>query len=290
LVKLKRKACLIIIAVMLVLWSLLPLYYILVAAFMWETDVVSRPPQIIPTNPTFSNILRVLGFPAPGITGEMLRPAGYPVVEGLTNSAIIASIVTLIAMGVSVPAGYVLGRYNVPKRNALLMLILGTRTLPPISIVIPYFILFKSLGLLGTHLGLIIAHLSLIIPLITWILMGFFATLPRELEKQARIDGFSRMGAFIKIVLPVASSGIATCAIIAFLTSWNEFIMAWILTTGSKAQTLPTVLATMFTMNIGLSIFAVANLLATIPAIIIAVTLQRHITRLRIVDPLTQII
>jgi len=70
----------------------------------------------------------------------------------------------------------------------------------------------------------------------------------------------------------------------------NEFIMAWILTTGSKAQTLPTVLATMFTQNIGLSIFAVANFLATFPAILIAVTLQRHITRLRIVDPLTQII
>ncbi|MEM2704559.1 MAG: carbohydrate ABC transporter permease, partial [Candidatus Bathyarchaeia archaeon] len=266
----RRKIILIILAIALTLWSILPLYYIVVASFMWEIDVISKPPQLIPTNPTFSNLLRVLGFSAPGITGEMLRPAGYPVVEGLINSATVASIVTLVAMCVSVPAGYVLGRYNIPRRNALLMLILGTRTLPPISIVIPYFILFKSLGLLGTHLGLIIAHLSLIIPLITWILMGFFATLPRELEKQARIDGFSRMGAFIKIVLPVASSGIATCAIIAFLTSWNEFIMAWILTTGSKAQTLPTVLATMFTMNIGLSIFAVANLLATIPAIIIA--------------------
>ena len=286
----RRKLILVIIAIALILWSILPLYYILIAAFMWEIDVISKPPQLIPTNPTFSNLLRVLGFSAPGITGEMLRPAGYPVVEGLTNSAIVASVVTLVAMGVSVPAGYVLGRYNIPRRNALLMLILGTRTLPPISIVIPYFILYKALGLLGTHLGLIIAHLSLIIPLITWILMGFFATLPRELEKQARIGGFSRMGAFLRIVLPTASSGIATCAIIAFLTSWNEFIMAWILTTGSKAQTLPTVLATMFTQNIGLSIFAVANFLATFPAILIAVTLQRHITRLRIVDPLTQII
>ncbi|HEX68983.1 MAG TPA: carbohydrate ABC transporter permease [Candidatus Bathyarchaeota archaeon] len=279
-----------VLAVVFVVWSILPLYYITIAAFMWETDVVTRPPAFIPRSFTLTHLLRILGFPAPGPTGEMLRPAGYPVLEGLTNSLIVAAAVTAITMIAAVPAGYVLGRYQVPRRNAILMLIIGSRTLPPIAIVIPYFIMYKTLGLWGTHLGLILAHLALAIPLITWVLMGFFATLPRELEKQARIDGYSRFGAFARIVLPVAAPGIATCAILAFLTSWNEFVMAWMLATGSPAQTLPTVLATMFTMNIGLPLFAVANFLAILPAILVAVILQRHITRLRIVDPLTVVV
>jgi multiple sugar transport system permease protein len=280
----------IVLIIIIVVWSIIPLYYITVSAFMWASDITQRPPQFVPVNPTFSTILRVLGFSAPGPTGEMLRPAGYPVVKGIYNSFTVAFPVMLITMIISLPAGYVLGRFQLPKKNLWLGLILGTRTLPPVGIVIPYYIWYNFIGLYGSILGLIIAHCCITIPLLTWVLMGFFATLPRELEKAARLDGLNATGAFLKVILRVSLPAVSVCAIIAFLTSWNEFLMALILTTGTPAQTLPPVLATMFAQNIGLDVFAAANLLAAIPAILVSLVLQKYITQLKIVDPLTVVV
>ena len=121
---------------------------------------------------------------------------------------------------------------------ASLMGLLTTRTLPPIAILIPYFALFSAVGLVGTYYGLILTYLTSTIPLLSWILMGYFATLPIEVERAARMDGCSRLRVLRRVILPMAAPGIAAAFIIAFLFCWNELLFGIILTGGTPAQTL----------------------------------------------------
>ena len=122
--------------------------------------------------------------------------------------------------------------------------------LPPIAILIPYYTFFRSLGLIGNQGGLILTYLTGITPLLAWILMGYFATLPADIERAARIDGCSRLGVLRHVMIPMAMPGISACFIIAFLFCWNELLFGIILTGGSNAQTLSPALQTV-SQNIG---------------------------------------
>ena len=163
--------------------------------------------------------------------------------------------------------------------------------LPPIAILIPYFTLFQSVGLLGSHVGLILTYLTGITPLLAWILMGYFATLPVEVESAARIDGCGRLQALRHVIVPMALPGIAAAFIIAFLFCWNELLFGIILVGGTNAQTLsPALLAISPLTAVGVSpivLFSAASTLSVLPPLALALVFQRFITRLNIVDPVT---
>jgi multiple sugar transport system permease protein len=177
---------------------------------------------------------------------------------------------------------------NLRGRTALIGLLLGSRTLPPVSVALPYYFLFSTIGLKGTIPGIVIVHLAITIPIITWILMGFFAALPRDLERAARVDGASRSKAFRLVLLPLARPGIAAGAVIAFLFSWNDFFFSWLLSSGTPAQTYNSFL-TSFTNSTGSepqpTLFASAVVLQILVAILVSAFLQRYITSLKIIDP-----
>lgn len=153
------------------------------------------------------------------------------------------------------------------------------------SVALPYFFLFSQLGLRTSLIGMIIVHLTITIPITTWILMGFFAALPRDLEKAARIDGCSRLGAFRRVVLPMAAPGIAATAVIAFLFSWNDFFFSWLLSQGTPAATYNAQLSGFFNFQNEPAMFAAAVTVQILLATVVATALQRYIVRLRIVDP-----
>jgi multiple sugar transport system permease protein len=141
-----------------------------------------------------------------------------------------------------------------------------------------------QLGLTGTRLGLVLINLTVTVPFVTWMLIGYFRNLP-AVEKLARLDGFTRFGTLIFIILPLAKSGIAVAAVVAFLFSWNEFVFATQLVNGTSAATLPTAVSGFLFLQPQPGLLSASLWISVIPAALVAFFLQRHIAEMNIVDP-----
>lgn len=274
--------------VLLVVWTLVPFYWLLNMSLSFQVELVQA--HLMPAHSTLCNYVRIFSdtFPCRGFNG-----GSYPVIgeasavrQGLINSLVVAVIVTIVTMLVSVPAAYAIGRLNFKHKLKLLFAIILSRSYPPIAILIPFFSMYQTLQLQGTVLGLIIIYLTLTIPLVVWILSGFFASLPRNLERLARVDGCTPFQALYRVLVGVAMPGVSACAVIAFLTCWNEFTFALMLTPGTTAQTFPPTLSAMFTNVSYPNENAAAALVALLPVMILAYLFQRRIRSLNIVDPL----
>jgi multiple sugar transport system permease protein len=273
--------------ILLLIWTLVPLYWNLRLVFSKKVEIAAFPPPFFPKNPTPASIINILGFSYTSPSGETSLPAGRApqVVRGLINSLIISVIVTLITMIVVIPLAYTFGRLNFKHKNKLFFAVLFSVALPPISITLPFYALYLKLNLEGTRFGLILITLVLTIPIVTWMTMGYFRGLP-YVEPLARIDGFSRLETLFKIILPMAKTGIMVASIISFLFAWNEFTFSQILVNGSDASTVPPVISGFLFMHP-----EVASLLATvfyslIPPFLVAYILQMHITTMNIVETL----
>jgi multiple sugar transport system permease protein len=274
-------------------YSISPIYYIFLVSISWPKDIIRIPSPIFPNDPTIANYLRIFGYTAVDPMGNTLRPAGQwrELIRGMINSAIIGIPVTIITTAVVVPAGYVLGRYRVKAKNALIAILFGSRTIPPVSLLVPFYAFYVMTGLRGTYIGLILVHLTITIPLMTWILMGYFATLPTDLEKAARVDGCGRLSTFMKVAIPLARPAIASTAILTFLYSWNEFLYGMLLSGGGEVQPFTPFLTTFFTnITVETSMAAAAMVTNITPALLVAIVLQRYITSIKIIDPGTVVI
>jgi multiple sugar transport system permease protein len=153
----------------------------------------------------------------------------------LMNSLIIASLATIISLILGLPAAYSIAKY---KQGKIGLIILVARMTPFVSYLLPWYIIFRYLGLIDTYLALTITHLIITLPMVIWLMVPFFESLPGELEDAAMIDGCTRLLSFLIIVLPMARNGIATSAIISFIFSWNQFLFSLILS-GPKTKTVP---------------------------------------------------
>lgn len=275
-------------AVLLAIWTIIPVYWMANMALMYHEELIAIPAHLYPHQLTFSNFLRMFGLPAAGPNGEPLVAIGqaFLVRKGWVNSLVVSIAVTIVTLLVSLPCAYALGRLRYRGRGALLFGIVSTRAYPPVAVLVPFSYLFLLIGLQGTLVGLIIIYLTIAVPLVTWIMSGFFASLPRNLERAARVDGLTRWQAFWRIMVPVAMPGVASCAVIAFLTSWNEFTFSLILNAGSSAQTFPPALSAMFFQISFANEMAAATFLGIIPPAILALIFQSRIKRLNIADPM----
>jgi multiple sugar transport system permease protein len=262
-------------------WSLAPFYVLLNASFSTTEAIISQPPSWFPTNPTLDNY-RATMF------GEQVKDASGPSVQAkaimisMKNSAIVAIGVTLINLIVGAPAGYAFARYARYKSVGFaLWLLMLTRMIPALTLAVPFFMIFRKVGLIDTKIGLIIALTSVILPLTVWILKGYFETLPPNLERAAQVDGCTRLQAFRRVVIPVAMPGMVAAGIFCFLVAWNEFVYAILLTSTLDSQTLPTRIAQFVSdqrvYNPGL-LFA-AGALAVIPPVLITLGFQRFLLR-----------
>lgn len=155
------------------------------------------------------------------------------------NSLYIAVTTTILSLVIGIFAAYAFARMRFKGKGVLLLLFLLSQMLPGASIIVPLFQLIRSVGLYDTHIGLILTHTALIIPFVIWLLYGFFAGVPVEIEQAALVDGCSRMRAMYKVLLPLALPGIGSTALFAFLGSWNEFFFAMLLTSSDSNRTIP---------------------------------------------------
>ena len=197
------------------------------------------------------------------------------------NSIVIGLSVIGLTFLIGMPAAYGIGRLRFRGRNQIAYWILSTSFGSPISALIPYFLLFRNLGLLDNVLALIIIQTAFFLPFVVWMMSGFFEEIPRELEEAALIDGCSRFSAFIRVLMPVALPGLSATAIITFIFSWNEFLFAFVLA-GVNAKTAPlSVYSYMgaITGQINWGLLTATGVLVTLPMLIFALIVQRNIIR-----------
>jgi len=166
-----------------------------------------------------------------------------PFLRWFLNSFIVASATAFISISIAAPAAYTFARFKFLGRSFFLITILLLNAIPQIAVIVPYYLLFHALGLLDTYAALIISYLAFALPFSIWILFGYFNTLPRTLEEAALVDGCNETQALLKVTLPLAIPGLIAATIYAFLTAWNEFLLALTFTNKETMRTLPVGLA-----------------------------------------------
>ena len=274
-----RKVLICIFVILVVIWSIFPYYWMVNISFMKEKDVTTAPPNWLPPSVTFEQYASILGLVSEVSTlmsgqSELIR-------KGIVNSLIIGSVSSFIAVILSSLIAYIFSRYNFRFKGKFLLLLLMTRMLPPVAMAIPYYMIFSTFNLIGTHLGLIITYIAALIPINVWFLIGIFSSLPIDVERAARVDGCGRLKTFFYVVTRMGSSGIIVTALLAFSTCWNEFTFAQLLNAGTAAQTLQSSISGLFTHFTLYALCGAALTLSAIPSIALTLILGRYVTQIR---------
>jgi len=248
-----------------VIFFLMPIVLIFLTSIKTRVDALAFPPVWLFT-PTFDNFLEIFELHDFGLY--------------FRNSLVISSVSTLLSMVLGVPTAYTLARHKFRGQQHVAFWILSIRMTPAIAAVIPIFIMLRTVKLLDNQLGLILVYSVLLnLPFVVWMMRGFFEDLPIELEESAMVDGCSRLGAFARIALVLASPGLASTAILTFLFAWNEFVFALILT-ATGARTMP-VAVQLFMRETGIlwGQMTAAAVVMMIPVIILTFFIQRYLVR-----------
>ena len=243
-----------------------PFYYMALTSLRTQKDVYDRERMLTPTNLTLDNYAIVL------------RSTGMR--TWLTNSTIVAFSSTTIAVLISVLAAYSLARLRFLGSQSLAKSVLFMYLVPSSLLFIPLFLIISNLRLLNTLWALIISYQTFNVPFCTWLLLGYFRSLPEELEDAARIDGCSRLGVLGRIVLPLAGPGIVTAFIFGFTNSWNEFLFAVVMAQRTELRTIP---AGLYSFQVGDVLLwgqlMAAALIATLPVVLLFMLVQRFVVQ-----------
>jgi len=280
--------------------GLIPIFVMIVTAFKTRADVVSSPPKVLfsPTLEGFVYLfterallpkasleeaqanaenLGLFGRIALESGQEITAPSDY--VNRLKNSLIVAGVSTVTSVVLGLFAAYAFSRFDIKGKDDLLFFILSTRMLPAVVITIPLFLMYRQVGLHDTYLGMILLYTVFNLSFSVWLLKGFIDEIPREYEEAALVDGYTRLQAFFKIVLPQAVTGIAATTVFCLIFAWNEYAFALMLTS-DQARTAPPSIATMLGRGgIEWSAIAAGSLGFLIPVVIITFALRNYLLR-----------
>ncbi|MFB2549823.1 carbohydrate ABC transporter permease [Ensifer soli] len=194
------------------------------------------------------------------------------------NSLVVSLATTFLCLVVGSLAAFSLSRLNVKGRFGILMVILSVSMFPQIALVGPLYLIASELGLLDTYTVLVITYLALGLPLVTWVLFGYFETLPREIDEAARMDGVKTVGLLWHIILPMSLPSLVTTGLLAFITAWNEFLFALAFTSNIDTQTIPVGIANFTNLYyVPWGDIAAASAVVTVPLILLVLFFQRHI-------------
>ncbi len=242
-----------------------PFFWQLLTSFKPESELLRVPP-LLPTRFTLEHYRVVFE--------QSVMP------QALWNSFGVAALTTLVALALGLPAAYALARLPVPGRSAMLLAIVASTALPQIATVSPLYLILRALGLRDTWTALVLTHTSFALPLTVWLLSGFIREIPRALEESAAIDGAGRLAMFRWVLLPLLAPGVASAGLLAFLSSWNEFLFAYTFTATEASRTAPVALA-LFpgVFEVPWGDIAAASMLASLPPLLIVVVLQRALVR-----------
>ena len=209
--------------------------------------------------------------------GDRVQRSQYP--SRFLNSLIVAITSTVLAVGMGTLTAYGFSRFRVAGENDWLFFILSTRMLPPVVVAIPMFLMYRAVGMTDTHVGLIILYTAFNLSFSVWLMKGFIDEIPKEYEEAALVDGYTRMQAFWKIVLPEATTGIAATAVFCFIIAWNEYAFALIMT-NRRAQTAPPFIPAQIGSGLtDWTTIAAGTFLFLLPVAIFTFALRNHLLR-----------
>ncbi len=284
-----RRALLFFASVVFIGYVLAPIAWLVSSSFQSEAEITSVPPHWIPHAPTANNFEAIFSAKDQVVTyetrkqgdtatGGFIPSTAKNLLPSMWNSFIVAVAVVILNLLVSVPAAYAMAKIRFVGRSASIYFMLTTRVIPDIALVVPFFLFVQKLGLLDNLLSLIITYLAITVPFSIFILLGYFESLPDELDKAARVDGCSRLQTLTLVFLPLALPSLVAVVLFTFLTSWNEFLLALMFTQTPASQTMPIIVAS-FTSDftISFSFINAAGVLAIIPPVIIAIMFERYI-------------
>jgi multiple sugar transport system permease protein len=248
--------------------ALVPVYWMATISLKTEVDQFATPPPWLIFSPTLEHYYDAF----------LSRSFG----QYLISSAVVAVASTAMALVVGTLAAYSLARFRLPYGldNKLSLWILSTRMFPAIVTAVPLFLMMRDLRLLNTRLALIIVYTAFNLPFVVWMMRGFFAEVPRDLEEAALVDGDSRLGALWRVVLPLVTPGLAATAVFCLIVSWNEFLFALVLTQTDAAMTLPVGIAGRVTQyEIKWGVMSAAGVVAIVPILVFALAVQKYLVR-----------
>ena len=212
-------------AAMVVFNGFFPALWILLTSLKSEAELVSKPITYWPANATLHNYIQAF--------------TDQPLLRYLGNSFWVALLATVSSLLVSALAAYAIARLNLKHRQLILTAIVASSMFPLVTLLVPIFETMRSFGLLNTYIALVLPYTVLNLPVCTLVLVSFFQSIPKDLENAAMIDGCTRMGALVRVVMPLAAPGVFTAGILAFVNSWDEFLLALSLNSSAAMRTLP---------------------------------------------------
>jgi multiple sugar transport system permease protein len=286
-------------AVIVAVIVLIPVIWMGMTAFKSRPDAVSVPPRVF-FSPTLEGFVSLLTDRRQLTNAEMgeyqsrtdlgwmdqvaltrgqviIGQSAFP--RQLLNSLIIASVSTVLSVVFAVLAAYAFSRFEVPGKDDLLFFILSQRMLPPVVVTVPIFLMYRELGLYDTHFGMILLYTSFNLSFAVWLLKGFIDEIPKEYEEAALVDGYTRLQALRKIVLPQAVTGIAATTVFSFIFSWNEYAFALMLTQDAARTAPPSIPLVLGTGGIEWAAIAAGSLAFLIPAVVLTFALRKHLLR-----------
>src|SRR5215213_407227 len=247
---------------------LFPIYWLVNQSFKNESEFTAMPPTLLVEHPTMAN------YHSLWVEQKFWK---YGI-----NSLIIAIIAAVGAVSIGSSAAYALARFRLPGNvnYHILFTVLTVRMFPPIVTLIPVFAWYSRLGLIDKRVSLALLHGFAELPLVIWMMIGFFREIPRDMEEAAQVDGDSKLAVLWKIAVPLARPGLAATFVLVFISSWNEFLYASILTRSVDSMTLPKLVSSQIgQFDIKTGNLMAAGVLTTIPVLILALVAQRHLTR-----------
>jgi len=261
---------------------LFPFYWLVLTSIKVPGEITASPVIWFPRRPTIDNFRLLFGYTGPlwGYKEYAGRSFLPNIVPYLRNSLVVSSLSNAFAIMLGAALGYAVARFGVGWKN-LYTWLLSLRMVPPVVVVIPLFLVFRTFVLIDTPWALVIAYLLVNIPFSTLLLVGFFSDIPRDLSDAALIDGCSEYGAFWRIALPLVAPALVAVFIIGFLAVWNELLIANALTASARAQTFP-VYTTMFSQverGTAWGPAAAGGVIGMIPMLVSSFYIQRYLTR-----------
>lgn len=258
---------------LIVVWTVAPYAWLVLSSLSHKIDLVSVPLKLFPLHLTLDNF-KALFYSH----GETSVNVGL-FLNGLKNSAIISISTMLVCLPLGILAAYASTRLKFKGSNAVILISMVTQLIPPIVLVIPLYVIMRKFVLIDKLIGLILVDISIGLPLVIWMMRGYLASIPADLEDAARIDGCTYLSALWRVILPLAGPGLVSVMIFAFIASWNEYLYAYVFT-NIQAKTLP-VLIGEFSTKLGLEYLkiAAAGVLASLPPVLLALVFQKFIIR-----------
>jgi len=252
--------------VAMLVWTLVPFYWMLATSLKKDKEIYGFEATLIPRQPTLQNYARLFDK--------------TPFVKYLRNSTIVSLGNTLASLLFATLGAYALARLRFPGRGLIARGLVFTYLVPPALLFIPLFAVMSTLRLVDTHHGLILAYLSFSVPFCTWLLMGYFRSVPIELEEAALVDGCTRLGSLVRVILPMSLPALAVVAFFSFTQSWNEFLYANVFVNSVEVRTVTT----------GLTLFIVedvffwgpmmgASFLSALPPLLLYLVFQRWVVK-----------